>query len=240
MREGSDISFLTEEFLPNSQSSQCSISSDSWVSSSKPSNVFTALLINARLLKNKLSSLEENIKELAADVSLITKMWFSNDVKIKTDLEDFTDRTGFGFIRQDRLTDRRGGGLAICYDQTRIQLSRVKVPPSKHEILAAIGRRTGQRRKTLIVAVYIPPWYNAQQNRSLFNYTNDLLTHFKNKYENPMILFGGDFNRRSVKEATREHGNMKIIQTGPTRNDATLDILSSNFNELLLDSGTTE
>ena len=52
-----------------------------------------------------------------------------------------------------------------------------------------------------------------------------------------IFIFGGDFNRRNFKLAIEEYPQIKEIQTGPTRGDAVLDILSSNFNESLTDSG---
>ena len=155
-------------------------------------------------------------------------------------LNDFTNQTGLSFIRRDRAELRRGGGIAICYRSEKIQFSRAKIPPSKHEVLAAVGRRQGQRRKIVVINVYIPPWYNAQQNRSLLSYTNDVVLALKNKYENPYIVMGGDFNKRDFKAAVQEHPEIKPIKTGPTRNNAVLDILGTNFNELLLDSGTVD
>ena len=97
------------------------------------------------------------------------------------------------------------------------------------------------RKKIAFVVTYIPPWYNAQQNRSMYSYINDVvILTLKTKYENPMILIGGDFNRREIKEATRDYPEIGPIRTGPTRGDAALDIFASNFNNLLIDQGTLD
>ena len=61
------------------------------------------------------------------------------------------------FIRRDRADGRRGGGVAICFKNSLIDMSRIKLPPTKHEIVGAIGRRVGQRRKFAVLAVYLPP-----------------------------------------------------------------------------------
>ena len=203
-------------------------------------NLFTIALINARSITGKLVSFKQTMDELGADVCLLTESWLKNNVLINTMMDDFTNQTGLCFIRKDRAGQRRGGGIAICYRKDRIQFSKAKIPPSKHEVMAAVGRREGQRRKIVVVTVYIPPWYNAQQNRSLFTYTNDAVLALKNKYENPYIIFGGDFNRRDFKLAVQEHQDIKQIQSGPTRNTASLDIIGSNFNELLIDSNTVD
>ena len=36
--------------------------------------------------------------------------------------------------------------------------------------------------KVLVVGLYIPPWYNAARNRSLYNYTNDCILLLKSLF----------------------------------------------------------
>ena len=69
------------------------------------------------------------LRETVADVSLLTETWFNDDIKIKNELEDFTNITGYEFISKDRATGRRGGGIAICFDKTRILMSREQTAP---------------------------------------------------------------------------------------------------------------
>ena len=112
--------------------------------------------------------------------------------------------------------------------------------PSKHEVLAAVGRRTGQRRKVVFIVVYIPPYYNAEQNRSLFRYTNDVILKIKSKCDNPYIVYGGDFNRRDIKASLVDYPEIKPVQTQATRGNSVLDIIATNMNDFLVDSGITE
>ena len=201
-------------------------------------NVFTFTLLNARSLKNKLESLKETMNELGTDVCAIVETWFKPaDPSIKMLLEDFKHKNGYEFLRKDRQSMRRGGGIAICFNTNRICLCKAKIPPTKHEVYAAVGRRMGQRRKVVVLVIYVPPWYNAEQNRSLFNYTNDALLALSNKYDNPYFVVAGDFNRRDFNQATREYPQIKSILTGPTRNDAVLDIIGSNMNDSIIDKG---
>ena len=190
-------------------------SSNSWIRSTVKENIFTTLPINAHSIKNKMASFKKILNELVAHVCLLTETLLSNENKINDDLEDFYNRSGYNFLRKDRQFGRRGGGIAIYYDKPRIQMSKSKIPPSKHEVLAAVGRRVGQRRKIVFIVSYVPPWYNAQQDRSLYVYLNDVILAIKNKYENPMIVLGGDFNRRHVKEATRDYPDMLIVKNWP-------------------------
>ena len=203
-------------------------------------NIFTVTLINARSLKPKLVSLKETLNELGADVCLITETWFKRtDSTIDQILEDFKYSSGYEFLRKDRQSDRRGGGVAVCFKACRVQFCKAKIPPTKHEVYAVVGRRIGQRRKIVVLVVYVPPYYNAEQNRSLFKYTNDAILALKNKYEDPYFVIGGDFNRRDFNLATSEYPEIKSISTGPTRGDATLDIIGTNMNDTLVDSGVT-
>ena len=130
--------------------------------------------------------------------------------------------------------------MAICFKADRVEFSKAKIPPSRHEIFAAIGRRTGQRRKIAVVVLYVPPYYNAEQNKSLYKCTNDVILSIKSKYDDPYILYGGDFNRRDFWLSINEYPEIKIIQTEGTRGDAVLDIMASNFNDTITDSGITE
>ena len=189
-------------------------------------NEFNVALINARSVIPKLLSLEETLRELNSDFAIITKTWLQDTPRINQCIIDFTDRTGLEFIRKDRSGGRRGGGVAVCFNKNLITFSKAKIPPSKHELVAAVGRMTGQRRKVVVLGAYLPPHYNAEQNVSFMNATNKALTALKSKYANPYIFFGGDLNRRNFRDASREAPDIKLIPTGPTRGNATLDSIS--------------
>ena len=203
-------------------------------------NVFTIALINARSIKAKLDSFYETLKELGADVCLLTETWLKNTDKINQDLEDFKHKCGYAFLRKDRPGEKRGGGVAVCYRSDTVNFVKAKIPPSKHEVYAAVGRRVGQRRKVVVLVVYLPPYYNAEQNRSLLRYINDAVQALKSKYDDPYIFVGGDFNRRIFRQAVIDHPELKEVDTGSTRGNVTLDIIASNINELVVDSGTVE
>ena len=119
------------------------------------------------------------MEELSTDIAVVTETWFQDSQVVSDTIEDFRNKNGVGCIRRDRRTGARDGGVAIFYDETKIEMTRARIPHSKHEVVAAIGRRAGQRRKVLTIATYIPTWYNAAQNSSLYNYINDY--HFAPK-----------------------------------------------------------
>ena len=193
-------------------------------------------LLNARSLVPKLKSFSESCQELDCDLSIVTETWLVNSEYHNKILRDYQDEHDCTIVRKDRCTGRRGGGVAIWADNQRIAIARAKLPHSKHEVVAVIGRRTGQRRKVLVVGVYIPPWYNAAQNKSFFRYLNDCLILLNRRYDKPYICIGGDFNKRKFKLAVTEANDVKQIETGPTRGNNTLDIIGTNFNDQILET----
>ena len=118
-------------------------------------------------------------------------------------------------------------------------MSRARLPDSKFEVVAATGRRKGQRRKILIIAVYIPPWYAAERSRKCLRYVNDCLLLLTTRYDDPYIFIGGDYNRRDARMAAADFPHIKIVNTPPTRGNACLDLISTNVPDLIVDKGVT-
>ena len=197
--------------------------------------------MNARSIMPKLDSFHNTFLELDCDAAVVTETWLNEAGNAAArKLKDFEDKSDLCFIRRDRNSGQRGGGVAVVFDRRKIAMERAKLPHSKHEVVAAIGRRQGQRRKVLIVGLYIPPSYNAAQNRSLYNYVNDCLLLLHRRYEDPYTIVAGDLNRREVGEITRDFHCIRPIATPPTRGLAVLDIVSSNFNRQLEEAGVTD
>ena len=69
---------------------------------------------------------------------------------------------------------------------------------------------------------------------------NDAILAVRNKYNDPYIIIGGDFNRRSASEATRDYPDIRPVTTSQTRGDSTLDIVLTNFNDELMDAYTVD
>ena len=60
------------------------------------------------------------------------------------------------------------------------------------------------------------------------------------KYEDPYIIVGGDFNRRDHTRATLDHPDLKPVETKPTRGQLVLDIISTNMKDMVVDKGTAD
>ena len=181
-------------------------------------------LANARSLVPKLASLRKTMRELDTAVALITETWMFYPTSLDNILTDLHEKEGLAFLRKDRSTQRHGGGVAICYDVSKIEMVPIKIPQPEFEVVAALGRRSGQRRKIAVVCFYIPPAYDADTDARFMDYLSDVLT-IKNRFVDPYIAIAGDANRRDLRAALADYRDIKLVHTSPTRRDATLDLV---------------
>ena len=119
-----------------------------------------------------------------------------------------------------------------------VSMSKCHIPNSKYEVIAAIGRRTGQRKKILVIAAYIPPSYTAEENKSCIEYLSDTITSLKNRYNDPHIFVGVDFNKRDINKTVKDYPDLRTVQTGPTRGNAVLDIIATSAHKELIEAET--
>ena len=63
--------------------------------------------------------------------------------------------------------------MGILYHESHISMSRCKLPESDFKVVAAVGRRNGQRRKVVVFTVYIPLDASADTNRALLAHVGD-------------------------------------------------------------------
>ena len=123
------------------------------------SNDLNFVLANARSLRPKLYSMIETLEQIQGHIAVITETWFGGGEALEQNLRDITDMTGYAFIRKDRCetgSSSRGGGVAIVYKKDSIEITQVKVE-GNFEVVAALGRRTAQRRKIITCLLYTSP-----------------------------------------------------------------------------------
>ena len=209
----------------------------------KNKNDFNVLLSNARSLENKLECLVETMEELNTQVAVVTETWFDNSNRLQQKLTDLRDSRGFGTLHKPRCETgalSRGGGVAIVYDSRQIELQKICTKASKFETVAAIGRRSGQRRKILIIGAYIPPSYDAALNNEVLEHISDMIRSFKIKYNAPYFVVAGDFNHRRIEEELREFRDIKLVKTAPTRGRNCLDLIFTNYEQYIKEAGVTD
>ena len=196
------------------------------------------LLINARSLVPKMYSLVDTMKESNAQLALVTETWMRDNEATSNQLRDLYDGLGYGCIRQDRCTGV-GGGVALVYDKNEISFHQLKTG-CDFEIVAALGRRTGQRRKLIAISAYIPPGLDAESSDKIMQKICDLVGTYKRKYSSPYFVIGGDFNKRDIARELRIFPDIELVVTPPTRGKNHLDLIFTNFPQYIDSSGVTE
>ena len=96
---------------------------ESMSSNQRSINTFNFLLTNARSLAPKMDSFIENFSERDTDLGVVTENWLCEGAGLLRDGSiDLRNGEGIGAIHCGRNEGRRGGGVGIFY-----QLSRLKV-----------------------------------------------------------------------------------------------------------------
>ena len=174
-------------------------------------------------------------------MAIITETWFKSTPQLERFLNDAEQVTGFGFVRKDRSeTDSqasRGGGVAIVYKKSEFAITKLGIP-GNFEIVAMLARRTGQRRKIIVIGAYINPAANADTSRAFLETVSYAVRTFKAKYVAPYFVIAGDFNMRKIGAELREFGDIKLVKTPPTRGKRTLDLVFTNFPQMIKTAGT--
>ena len=203
---------------------------------------FNVLLTNARSLIPKLDSLLEHFRELDLFCAIVTESWLRPGNVLKAELEELDTAEKISVIHKSRKTRKgrtAGGGVALIFDKNKCDFKEIPIA-GKYEITAAIGNIPGLKRKVAVVGTYIPPSYKAAQNEGVLEKLGEVLSQIKLKYNNPLIISGGDFNTRQHDYAHSYTPDMIQINTAPTRQNELLDVLYCNFVHDIVELETHE
>ena len=130
-------------------------------------------------------------------------------------------------IRRDR--GRRGGGVAICYDPTKLRLKKFPVGgDGSSEIVCATGNVSLTKQKLALISVYIPPSVNGVQLDNYIYTLVELADSIKVKFPDAIIYMGGDFNRKEMERFCTAFPDIKPIEAGATRNGLAMDEIYTN------------
>ena len=98
-------------------------------------------------------------------------------------VEDFQSNTQYRIVSKNRAN--RGGGVAIIYDDSKIDMKQAALPLSKHEIVAATARVPRTSQQICLVSVYLPPHTNASGTQAFLSDLLKLLAKTKQKFKHP-------------------------------------------------------
>ena len=93
-------------------------------------------------------------------------------------------------------------------------------------------------KRQSLVFIRLPYYHNADESKRFLETISDAVRRFKSKYVAPYFIIAGDFNRRKIASELKEFGDLKLVKTGPTRGKNTLDLIFTNYPEMIKEYDT--
>ena len=166
-----------------------------------------------------------------ATVAILTETWFSKGNKrVSAALNVLSQRDGISFIRRDRNT--RGGGVALAFDSNKSDFKKMALKSlrgNEFEILVGKGKLHGIKKSHLVVACYLPPAYSAKQTKDFFDVLTDAISEARAQCPDSWVTVGGDWNGRPLGDITSLFPDLLVVDSPPTRKNATLDVMVNNY-----------
>ena len=149
------------------------------------------------------------------DVVIATETWLTSNVPIEA-----FNISGYVCHRTDRQLNQGHGGVAV-WTKNRLQSRKLCFPSFDCFEVCVVQI---PHCKVMIAGIYLTPGINAaifnSFCESFVNSLDDLLIQFSQH----RLILAGDFNRYNRSFVT-SHFSLKNIVSGPTRLDATLDLI---------------
>ena len=189
---------------------------------------------NARSIVEKIGSFITLFEESSLHFAILTETWLSKRHCPPKTLSDLTIGANLNFIRKDR--GHRGGGVAVGYDPTKIKMSAFDMSKQNMigEFVCAVGTTPLTKRKLAVLAVYLPPNMNVSQVNACLEAINETVDKLKTKYSDPIILVGGDFNRKNLQTMLSAMPELTAVAAGATRNGVALDEIYTNIGNSIM------
>ena len=180
------------------------------------------------------------LDEMCTSVALVSETWLSDSPELEEDLKDVEEGTGYSMLLKNKPKNRRGystGGITIVSKNSKIKFKEVNLPWNKFKVVCGVGTLTYHVQKVVVVSVYIPPQYSAEENRKCLDFIEDSLIRLKGQFQGPYIIVGGDFNKRDVEGALADIPDMKLVDSPATHAGQHLDKIFVNFKSQIHESG---
>ena len=128
----------------------------------------------------------------------------------------------------------RGGGVSIAFRKSAVTLREYKIKKKSYEIVCAKGKIANNTGPLFVFAVYLSTSLKASQYHEFLEIISQAILKVKSEAKYPYLILAGDFDRSDISEAIGDYTDMKVIQSGATRGQATLDLAATNFTEEIL------
>ena len=198
-------------------------------------NSYSVLLTNARSLAPKINSLQTFVQEHDVDIALITESWLRDSEVLDRDVIDLEYGSKLKILYKNRPRRvnglrRVGGGVSVVFNKDRCSLRERKIVGNDYELVAATGRIRKIGRVFAVFCIYIEPRTKTAELEKIKHLLTDEVLAVKAAFKDPLIIVGGDMNRRDLASAFEPFDDIKQANFAPTRRDACLDIIFSNAN----------
>jgi len=100
----------------------------------KKSKKINYAVTNSRSLIPKIDSMVDYFDEHDLIFMIITETWLKNNEATNIIVEDVREGSSVELIRKDR-SGRRGGGVAIAFDNRKASFKKYNIPGAIHEIV---------------------------------------------------------------------------------------------------------
>ena len=121
--------------------------------------------------------------------------------------------------------------MAICYNPTKIRFTNLPVNTSKKtEVVCAVGSTCLSKRKIIAMSVYLPPNLTTNELDMAVNSMVECLNKAVTKYSDPILIVGGDFNKKDITGLLCAFSCLRPSLAGPTRRGEALDEIYTNID----------
>ena len=189
-------------------------------------NTLKFAVTNARSPAPKFDSLIVNFDELELDFMTVSETWHKvGDKKTR----EIYNGAGLGIIERPRSA--RGGGVAIVFNETRVQLKEAFSFSGRFEAVCGVGKWLVNNRKLLIISAYLPPKMDAAAVRDFVEEIRSRLEKAAIELENHILVLGGDTNKKNIANAFLDFPHISQVIRAPTRGRAVLDQCFTNLSQ---------
>ena len=110
---------------------------------------------------------------------LITETWLKQGKNFEKIYEDIRMNKGLELIAYNRPGKRRGGGVAIAFNPSKLKLKENKFRRERIEMVSAVGKIIGDTRPVVLFCIYLPPNLKIDRVRRANELINTELTRIK-------------------------------------------------------------
>ena len=197
---------------------------------------------NARSLCPKFESMLDNFNELECCFGVVTETWMRDGKQLEDQLQDVQDGHGLSVIYKNRKANTRGishGGVCIITRDSRVRATKLRFHnAADFEVIGAVCKVTGRKRKFVVIACYMPPSMNREKSDECLKFISDMVHEAKRSFDSPHIVVAGDFNQFDVVETLKEHQDLDECTVGPTKGNRLIDRTITNLKKHITYKGT--